>query len=273
MQHYVANSEEDLLKFVAESMKLDPDAIEEKDKFQKGLAQQKADKLKSMKLHGQFENLQTSELKTKDSWNWLSKGDLKRETESLLMAAQEQALNTNSIKKSIYGISSTDKCRLCGSATESVTHIISQYSVLAQEYKRRHDKVCLNIHWASCKKFGFEFSDQWYQHIPTPVLKNDEVKLLWDSTIQIDRKIDHYRPDTVVFLKKNRYCKIVDVAIPGDHRIDRNEIEKITNYGDLKLEISRMWNCKTIVIPVSSKKCLLSKVLSRDLISTKHYQL
>ena len=42
-----------------------------------------------MKLHGQFEN-QTAEIKTEESWNWLSKGDLKRETESLLMAAQEQ---------------------------------------------------------------------------------------------------------------------------------------------------------------------------------------
>ena len=52
MQHYIANSEEDLLKFVAESMNLDPDAIEEKYKFQKRHVQQKADKLKSMKLHG-----------------------------------------------------------------------------------------------------------------------------------------------------------------------------------------------------------------------------
>ena len=67
-----------------------------------------------MKLHGQFEN-QTEAIKTDDSSNWLCKGDLKRETESLLMAAQEQALNMNSIKKNIYG-SCTDKYHLCGSA-------------------------------------------------------------------------------------------------------------------------------------------------------------
>ena len=118
------------------------------------------------------------------------------------MAAQEQALNTNSVKKNIYGIGSTDKCRMCGKATESVTHIISQCSVLAQkEYKRRHDKVCQNIHWALCKKFGFEHAEFWYQHVPVAVLENENVKLLWDFTIQVDRKIDHYRPDIVIFSK------------------------------------------------------------------------
>ena len=53
-----------------------------------------------MKLHGQFE-VETEDKKTEESWHWLSKGDLKRETEALLMAAQEQALNTKSIRKSI----------------------------------------------------------------------------------------------------------------------------------------------------------------------------
>jgi hypothetical protein len=63
-----------------------------------------------MKLPGQFE-IQTENLKTEKSWNWLSKGDLKRETESLLMAAQEQALDINSIKKNIYKTSDNDNYR------------------------------------------------------------------------------------------------------------------------------------------------------------------
>ena len=41
-----------------------------------------------MKLHGQFEK-ETEEIKTEMSWDWLTKGDLKRETESLLIAAQD----------------------------------------------------------------------------------------------------------------------------------------------------------------------------------------
>ena len=71
---------------------------------------------------------------------WLANGDLKRETESLIIAAQDQALmNTNSIKKSIYKLDVSDKCRLCGKETENVTHIVSSCGMLAQkEYKRRH---------------------------------------------------------------------------------------------------------------------------------------
>ena len=75
-----------------------------------------------MKLHGQFEK-DTEAVKTKESWDWLRCGDLKRETEALIMAAQEQALNTNSIKKNIYKITDSDKCRLYGKNTESASSV------------------------------------------------------------------------------------------------------------------------------------------------------
>ena len=72
MQHYIANSEEELLQFVVNSMQIDPASVEEKNNFQKRLIDQKIDSFKGMKLHGQFEN-QTAETKTEESWNWLSK--------------------------------------------------------------------------------------------------------------------------------------------------------------------------------------------------------
>ena len=44
---------------------------------------------------------------------------------------------------------------------------------------------------------------------------------------------------------------IVEIAIPGDSRIDEKELEKIEKYHDLKLEIRRMWDTKNVdVMPV-----------------------
>jgi hypothetical protein len=40
------------------------------------------------------------------------------------------------------------------------------------------------------------------------------------------------------------------VAIPGDRNVIQKEAEKILKYKDLTIELQRMWNVKTRVIPV-----------------------
>jgi hypothetical protein len=43
---------------------------------------------------------------------------------------------------------------------------------------------------------------------------------------------------------------LIDVAISGDRNVTKKEAEKILKYKDLTMEIQRMWNVKTKVIPV-----------------------
>ena len=43
---------------------------------------------------------------------------------------------------------------------------------------------------------------------------------------------------------------LIDVAISGDRNVIKKEVEKILKYKDLTIEIQRMWNVKTKVIPV-----------------------
>ena len=88
---------------------------------------------------------------------WLRKGNFKRETESLRIAAQNNAVITNHIKVRIDKTKQNSKCRLCGDRDETINHIISECSKLAQkEYKTRHNWVGKVIIWEMCKKFKFD---------------------------------------------------------------------------------------------------------------------
>jgi hypothetical protein len=43
---------------------------------------------------------------------------------------------------------------------------------------------------------------------------------------------------------------LIEATIPGDRNVIEKEAEKILKYKDLTVEIQRMWNVKTRVIPV-----------------------
>ena len=81
------------------------------------------------------------------TWTWLRKGNFKRATESLLIAAQDSAIRTNHIKARIDTTQQNSKCRLCGDRDETINHIISECCKLVhREYKARHDWVGKVIH-------------------------------------------------------------------------------------------------------------------------------
>ena len=63
-------------------------------------------------------------------------------------------------------------------------------------------------------------------HNPAPVLENDTHKLLWDFNIQTDHLIMARRPDLIIINNKKSICKIVDFAVPEDHRLNLKEWEK-----------------------------------------------
>ena len=122
---------------------------------------------------------------------------------------------------------------------------------LAQtEYKKKHDVVGRVIHWELCKEYGVECSDKWHEHSPKSIEENEEVKLLWDFTIQTDGEIHHRRPDIVIQKKKAKETIIVDIAVPGDSNVQQKETEKYEKYQDLAREIKRIWKSRTKVVPV-----------------------
>ena len=98
-------------------------------------------KWEGKQLYGRFKRL-INNISHRKTWTWLRKGNFKRETESLLIAAQDSALRTNYIKARIDKTQQNSKCRLCGDRDETINHIISECCKLGQrEYKARHDRV------------------------------------------------------------------------------------------------------------------------------------
>ena len=113
----------------------------------KNLREERREKYLAKPLHGQF--FRGTENRDERSWEWLKRGKLKKETEGLLFAAQDQALRTNSVKNRIDKQDVSPSCRMCGEREETVGHIVAECKMLAQKYYEnwRHDKVAQVVHW------------------------------------------------------------------------------------------------------------------------------
>ena len=57
------------------------------------------------------------------------KGNLKRETESLLITVQNNAIRTNYIKAKIDNTQQNSKCKLYGDKDETINHIINEKGI------------------------------------------------------------------------------------------------------------------------------------------------
>jgi hypothetical protein len=81
------------------------------------------------------------------SYQWLKFGDIEGETESTIVAAQDQAISTNYFKRKILKEETESGCRLRKEYKEIIDHLISGCPILAKnEYVIRHDKVCTHLY-------------------------------------------------------------------------------------------------------------------------------
>ena len=87
----------------------------------------KKQKPEKKQLYGRFKRL-INNISHQKTWIWLRKGNLKRETESLQIAAQDNAIRTNHIKARIDKTQQNGKCWLYGNRDERINHIIGECS-------------------------------------------------------------------------------------------------------------------------------------------------
>ena len=219
--------------------------------WKKKTLEDRRQKWRQKAMHGQYSRQVEALTSTKACFGWLKSVKLKMETEALLTAAQDQALNTKAHATYILKSSRDPKCRLCNSADETVAHLLTSCSKLAAtEYLTRHNEVARLVHRNICEAHGVEVTHPSWQHAPQPVTETDHAKILWDFEIRTDRRITARRPDIVIVNKERREGLIIDIAVPEDRNICEKEREKIDKYQDLKLEMMKLWNIKVKVVPV-----------------------
>ena len=105
---------------------------------------------------------------------------------------------------------------------------------------------------SECSKLAqkFDHINKWYIHNQAAVLENDIHKLLWDFDKQTEHLTYARIPDLIIINRKKRICKIVDFAIPVDHRIKLKEREKKDKYFNLAKELKKNWNMKVTIIQI-----------------------
>ena len=203
---------------------------------------------------GKFpQELEKPYIDKKTSLSWLRNGRLGFDGERVIVAAQDQGLVTNGFKK-MAGLSNNDKCRFCKDAVESPSHLMSACSTLLGEghYTARHNRVCSYLHWKICKAYGIETKQVW-DHKPELVTATEQVSIFYDKPIVLGRYVEGgaIKPDIVVWDKKQKTAKIIEVSVPNDYGLNTSERKKLAKYQDLKNDLRSTWELNDIeIIPV-----------------------
>ena len=203
------------------------------------------------------------------SVNWLRFGDLFGETEGFACAIADEVIMTNNYRKYILKDGTVDICRACRRPGESLRHIISGCSHLANgEYLHRHNLVARIIHQQLAVRYGLVGSEvPYYKYAPPPVLENGRATLYWDRSIITDRTIVANRPNIVLVVRSERRAVLVDITVPHDENLVKAEKDKLSKYLDLAHEVTAMWDVNsTIIVPiVVSANGLIAKSLDQHL--------
>jgi hypothetical protein len=78
------------------------------------------------RMHGQLpHSLDEKLLDIEQSYRWPKYGNIKGETESTIVAAQDQEISTNYFKDKILKKEIESKCRLCKQHEETIDHLSS----------------------------------------------------------------------------------------------------------------------------------------------------
>ena len=110
----------------------------------------------------------------------------------------------------------------------------------------RHNKVANIVYQTIHPK-----ADERQRQTITDVYTNNDVEIWWDMKVKTLHRLEHDRPDIVLWKKKESKCYILDICVCLDVNIDKNIKLKLDNYLPLAAELKRIYEQYTFeILPI-----------------------
>ena len=155
----------------------------------------------------------------------------------------QQLLPTKVYNNRKIGTSSSgdERCRLCGNDPESVSHILTGCSALAQtKYLERHNHALNILFFEVLRSLNItEKSLPWYSPIkPKPVYENEQTVAYWDVPLFADQTtVLANRIDVTVVDKVKKEVLLIEMTCPWVENREKKSAEKTSKYGPLRWEL------------------------------------
>ena len=171
--------------------------------------------------------------------------------EGYICAIQEQEINTRKLQQRREGTENCDgKCRHCHIHDEDIFHILCSCGSLSESLylPARHNEVGKSLYNAIIQKY--HSSEKFY--FPSEIYVTPEIEIWWDIHVNVYPRVQHDRPDIVLWDIQQKKCVIIDIVIPLDMNVEKNEKVKRNTYVLLSAGLKRLYsNYSFEIIPIA----------------------
>ena len=180
---------------------------------------------------------------------WLNDGFMSSHVEGYLCAIQEQEIRTRQLIQQRENPETNAKCRYCNAMDESIFHILNSCSHLSTSMYLpvRHNEVAKVIY----HELVGDHSNINKGKNPETITKTSNFEIWWDKKIKVQPSVEHNRPDIVFWDLLKKKCLIIDICVPLDVNVAREEKEKCDRYVILASRLQRLYPQYTYeVVPI-----------------------
>ena len=197
---------------------------------------------KLLKIRWEDDNLSRS------CFDWLK--EWKTGPSNTIAAVQElyqQLLPTKLYHHKKTGINTSPDvlCRMCGKCPESVPHIVSGCSTLAQtKYLARHNSALKILFFEMLRDQNLVSKvPSWYSPVqPKPMYENERAKAFWDVPVYAESvMVKANRIDARIVEKERKRVAMIEMSCPWMDNRAIKDAEKTAKYGPLRWELKQQY--------------------------------